>query len=56
MTHPGLCLPPAGPRDLALTVGGKRPKNEQRKVDCFPLVPFRVLSASSNRNPDLTVA
>ena len=39
--HPGLCLPPAGPMDPALTLGGKGPKKEQQKVDCLPLVPFR---------------
>lgn len=53
--HPGLCLPPAGPMDPALTLGGKGPKNEQQKVDCLPLVPFRRFASSSNRNPDLTV-
>lgn len=44
------------PMDLATTPGGKRPESESWRELVFLQHLFRMLSAASNRNPDLTVA
>lgn len=44
------------PMDLSTTLGGKHPESESWRELVFLQHLFRMLSAASNRNPDLTVA